>query len=811
MTPIATRMSWEMPLSFAQQRLWLIHQLEPESAVYNVPRAVRLRGEISTSALWQSLQEIVRRHETLRTRFETRDGGPVQIIDEPEEIPLPLIDISGVTEAEREEGARSLTRQEAMRPFDLKRGPVWRAAVARISAEDHLLLICLHHVASDGWSTGVLVREFTQLYEAYRAGDRSPLAELPVQYADFAVWQRQWLQGEALDAELEYWRRRLANLSTLELPTDRPRPATPSHRGARAPFRLSPELTENLKELSRREGVSLFMTLLAAFQLVLGRYAGQEDVVVGSAIANRNRVETEGLIGFFVNQLVLRTDLSGNPSFRELLQQVRETTLGAYEHQDLPFEKLVEELQPDRSLSHTPIYQVLFIWENLPLQKVGGAHSAVVSFQIDNPTSKFDWVVTLQETEEGISGSWRYRTELFDKSTIERVCLQFQTLLNRIVASPHEQLGNLKMVIDVNEKPSENSRQLNLIKKARPNTVLLPIKNLVSTEHISPGQGLPLVMTPAIDDFDPIEWAATECEFIEKNLLKHGAILFRGFKIEDPAEFERFTSTICPELFAEYGDLPREGVSGRVYGSTPYPNDQAILFHNESSHMHCWPLKIWFYCLTSPQQGGETPVVDCRDLCRQLDPALKQKFFDKGLLYVRNFGDGFDVSWQEFFRTSDPAAVEEFCFKAGILCEWRGKNSLRTKRLCTAVTNHPHTGEQIFFNQLQAHHISCLDPVTREVLLRQYGEEWAPRNVYYGDGERIPDTVVNEVKRLYDQNAKSFTWRRGDILMLDNMLVAHGRNPFVGPRKIVVAMGEMIQAATHPAAVNGQNSRTTLS
>jgi alpha-ketoglutarate-dependent taurine dioxygenase len=306
------------------------------------------------------------------------------------------------------------------------------------------------------------------------------------------------------------------------------------------------------------------------------------------------------------------------------------------------------------------------------------------------------------------------------------------------------------------------------------------------------------MVSPAVADFNPIEWAATEREFIETNLLKYGAILFRGFNLDGPEEFERFASAICSELFADYGDLPREQVGVKVYGSTPYPNDQAILFHNESSHMHCWPLKIWFYCLTPPRQGGETPVVDCRDLYRQMDPAMRKKFCDKGLMYVRNFSADLDVRWQDFFRASDPTAVEEFCRGAGILCEWREENTLRTKRICPAVVVHPRTGQNVFFNQLQAHHISCLESTVRGGLLNLFGEEGLPRNVYYGDGERIPDSVVTELKDLYEKHAKSFTWQQGDLLMVDNMLVAHGRRPFVGPRKIVVAMGEMVNSTAGP-------------
>jgi alpha-ketoglutarate-dependent taurine dioxygenase len=482
----------------------------------------------------------------------------------------------------------------------------------------------------------------------------------------------------------------------------------------------------------------------------------------------------------------------GEQTVRELLREVRETTLEAYEHQDVPFERIVEELQPDRNQSHTPIFQVLFVLQNARSQTPESGTAMIRVLPMNNLTSKYDWVVTVHETRNGISGIWQYNAELFDESTIERLNLEFRTILTKIAESPDTSLSKLELIL-MKENNLELSRGPSLLAGATPMTVALPLENPVGTSFFS-DQTLPLIMSPRIDDFDLIEWAETEQEFIEKNLLEHGAILFRGFSVEGASEFERFASTICPELFGDYGDLPREGVGGRVYCSTPYPNDLPILLHNESSHMHRWPMKIWFYCLTAPQHGGETPVVDCRELYEQLDPALRQKLTDKGLLYVRNFGEGLDVSWQEFFRTSDEAIVEEFCGNAGIVCEWGARNRLRTKKVCAAVATHPKTGQLALFNQLQSHHVSCLDSTTREALLSQFGEDGLPRNVYYGDGERIPDSTVSELRQLYEKHAKSFKWKNGDILMVDNMTVAHGRNPFVGLRKILVAMGEMATA-----------------
>ena len=324
-TPTISRRNADepVPLSFAQQRLWFLDQFQPGSPVYNIPAALRITAPLNAFALEQSLNEIVRRHEALRTTFAAVDGRPVQVIAPALRVPLPVTDLRGLPQTERETEATRLATQEAQHPFDLARGPLVRATLLRLGAGDHVLLLTMHHIVSDGWSMGVFFRELAVLYEAYATGKPSPLPELPVQYADFAQWQRQWLQGEVLAAHLTYWKQHLAGApEVLELPTDRPRPAVQSFRGATYPFTLPPALSTALKTLSQREGVTLFMTLLAAFKTLLHRYTGQGDLVVGAPIANRTRAEIEGLIGFFVNTLVLRTDLSGNPRFGELLGRV---------------------------------------------------------------------------------------------------------------------------------------------------------------------------------------------------------------------------------------------------------------------------------------------------------------------------------------------------------------------------------------------------------------------------------------------------------------------------------------------------------
>jgi amino acid adenylation domain-containing protein len=438
----------ELPLSFAQQRLWVIDLLEPGNPAYNVPFAASLSGELSPALLARIFAEIVRRHEALRTTFAIRADRPVQVISPEVRVELPVVDLAELPPAEREARARRLALEEARRPFDLRRGPLLRLALVRLAAREHVLLLNLHHIVSDGWSLGVLLRELEALHTAFSRGRRSPLPELPVQYADFAVWQRSWLQGEALATQLGFWKRRLAGAPhLLELPLDRPRPAVQTFDGAVHPMTLSPSLTEAVRGLCQVQGVTPFMALLAAWTVLLGRHAGQEDVVVGSPIAGRNRREIEGLIGFFVNTLALRADLSGSPTFGELLGQVRQTALDAYAHQDVPFERIVEEVAVERDLAVSPLFQVLFVLQNAPVGDLAVPGLQISPLALDTGLTKLDLSLTLGEGPAGLSGALEYNTGLFDAGTAEWLTSRFLALLEAAVREPGLPVTDLPILL----------------------------------------------------------------------------------------------------------------------------------------------------------------------------------------------------------------------------------------------------------------------------------------------------------------------------------------------------------------------------
>ncbi|MFB1485365.1 amino acid adenylation domain-containing protein, partial [Corallococcus sp. RDP092CA] len=441
-----TSSSAPRPLSFAQQRLWFIDQLEPGSPLYNIPVAVRLDGTLNVSAMERALREVVRRHEALRTTFVDGTSGPVQRVWPEAGLSLGVRDLSGCTEEEQASLARTRIEQEILRPFDLENGPLLRALLLKLGERKHVLVVTMHHIVSDGWSMGVFVNEVSALYAAFTQGLPSPLPELPVQYADYAVWQRDWLQGEVLRQEEDFWKQKLAGApQVLELPTDHPRPAVRGNAGALHRFSLSEPLVLRLRALAQQEEASLYMVLLAGWQALLSRYSGQQDISVGTPVAGRTQAETEGLIGFFVNTLVMRTDLSGAPDFLHLVRRVKQGALESFEHQHIPFEKLVEVLQPERSRSYTPLVQSMFALQNVPARKASLPDVKLQVLELESRTAKFDLSLFFLETAQGLAGAVEYSTELFEASSIQRMAEHLRMLFEGAVARPDEPVTRLPL------------------------------------------------------------------------------------------------------------------------------------------------------------------------------------------------------------------------------------------------------------------------------------------------------------------------------------------------------------------------------
>lgn len=434
------------PLSFAQQRLWFLSRLEPESSNYNEPSAIRLHGPLNRGALGAAINQLVARHEVLRTTIGIFDGEPRQVVNAHVDAEVRTVDLRATPPEQLDNELQKTLLALIRQPFDLARELPLRVLLVQVGDEEHILLKVMHHIASDGWSTGIIWRELSKFYGDYLSGVETELPELAIQYQDYADWQRDWLQGKILQDQLEYWKQTLSNLEPLNLPADRPRAAGQKSPAARVILDLDKGVAESLKALSKQQGVTLFMTLLAAFQTLLHRYCGQDDLVVGTPIAGRTRSEVESLVGFFVNTLVMRTKVDGIPTFLELLANARDTALGAYAHQDIPFEKLVEEINPVRDLDTTPLFQVFFAYQNAPRVAVEFAGIESTPLEVSNGQSKFDLLITVMDWDAGLRLRAEYAVDLFDAKTIERMLDNFHTLLKGIVNDPSRRLSDLPLL-----------------------------------------------------------------------------------------------------------------------------------------------------------------------------------------------------------------------------------------------------------------------------------------------------------------------------------------------------------------------------
>ncbi|WP_460141186.1 non-ribosomal peptide synthase/polyketide synthase [Pseudomonas sp. S2_E01] len=792
------------PLSLVQRRLWIAEQLAGGTSAYGMPMALRLRGELSIQRLIGSFAAVVQRHEVLRTAYAQDDeGDPIALIREQVPVDFPLTDLSGFSRSAQEEHVAQAALDNVRTPIDLEQAPLWRGRILHLGASEHVLLFCMHHIISDGWSMGVLVNELVQTYHLGEDPDTARLPALDVQYSDFALWQQALEQQGVLGQQAVYWKGQLAGYSgQLSLPTDNPRGLVPSFDGDSVQFRLTGELSRALRQHSTQAGVTLYSTLLASFQVLLHQVSGAADVLVGADVAGRGQPELERLIGFFVNVLPLRSRFDAAVPFASFLANTQQTLLGALEHQDLPFDMIVDACGVARHKGMNPLVQVLFVMNNLPgrVQTLGGL--SVETLPVLESHSKFDMALFVDDEEGQLLGNWQFATTLFGHERIQYLVKAWIALLEQIVADQDIQLGAISMPVEHAAAaarpavPGPKADKLGKFLKRSAATVSKIRPAPVRESLLAAPQPFPLLVEPNEPNLDLIEWIKQNRPLLEQKLAEHAGILFRGFALDGVQGFEAFAEAIQPGLYGQYGDLPKKEGGKNTYRSTPYPERKMILFHNESSHQDRWPRKQMFYCEQPSLSGGATPVVDCRLMYEKLPADLREKFEDKGLLYVRTFTDKLDVSWQHFFKTEDRAEVEARCRAGGIQWRWLDNDELQTRTPGPAIIRHPVTGAKSFFNQVQLHHIYWLEPEVREDLLSMYGLERMPRHVYYGDGTPIEDEVMQRIGELYEECAVRFDWQKGDAILLDNMLVAHARDPYEGPRKIVVAMGDMVDHST---------------
>lgn len=799
----ADEQSRDFPLSFGQHRIWFLEQLDPGSVTYNESVAVRLLGRLDVSALSWSLNQIIERHEILRTVFVNKRGEPLQRIQPPFELSMDIVDLSALEEQDREARIQSVAVADANRQFDLTTGPLLRATLLCLGSDDHALIVAMHHIISDNWSMKIVIRELSELYTA-RLEERQPqLPIVSIQYADYALWQRQALQGAVLQRHQRFWRQQLANAPLpLDLPSNRSRTASRRFQGARQPLHISSSLTRELGELAKAEDATLYMVVLAAFQTLLHRYTGQDDIVVGTTVADRDNQQTEQVVGFFVNTLALRTQLAGNPPFHLLLKQVRTTVLGAFEHRELPFEIIIENLSlpKERRLSPHPLFNVMFTLLDDPMELGLPLPGLTVrTIDLDLGLAKRELTLRLMH-QPGLAlvGAFEYDADSFSPETMHSMASHFETLLASIAAQPYGRIDTFDIRTDVERREQKlkdqgrdeaNHKKMKRFLTSKPKATAISDELLVRSTPLLPNQRMPLLIEPAIDGIDLVQWAGQNHDVIENQMIEHGAILFRGFPIGSAEDFERFARAISPTLLDyEERSTPRSGVQGQVYTSTEYPPDQIIMQHNEMAYSNKWPEKLWFYCALPAQQGGETPIADGQLVYEMIDPTIRQRFIEKGAMYVRNYGSGLDLPWQEVFQTDDRTVVEQYCRANDISFEWRDRGYLRTRQVRQSVLTHPVTGATVWFNSVHMFHIAGLEPAVRESLLGLFKEEDLPRNAYYGDGSPIEPTIIEEIRDIYQQVSISFPWQVHDVMLVDNLAVSHGRQPFVGPRKVMVVM-----------------------
>jgi amino acid adenylation domain-containing protein len=784
-------------LAPAQLSLWLSDQMvqTQDKQVFNISGTVILHGVLKCNLLQQAFELVIARHTSLRMNFVERMGEASMKVAKDSEFKLLTHNLTHyLTQAAQVERSQYLQEEFENRPFNLASAPLIRAMLLQLDEQKHQLSISMHHIISDGWSTGVLIDDLGRAYQALATQQAPSWQPLHITYVDYAHWQQTLLSGPAGQLLRDYWRDNLAAAPVNSaLPNHYPRPEQLSNEGALVVTIFNAEQTKRLKVFASEHRVSLNAVLLSGYLLFLHAVNDKSDVIIGSDFAGREHSALEALIGLFVRVLPLRSKLDNESLVINFIKQTQAASLQIMAHQALGLESLADLIEAPRINNIQPLVQQLFVMQNTPQKQWPMSEISLEPIDgLSAISSKFDSSLFVIETDE-LQCQWVFRKQLYNPEVMQKWLERWQLCVLQFIQMSEQPVRNIispmiqefKMMQKTARGNSFAGLKKGLKKRAKVTTG-------IKTSFLPETEQFPIILEPSSSDLDPINWAGNNRDTIDDYLKQYGGIIFRNFALQSPQEFESFADAIQPGLYGQYGDLPKKEGGKNTYKSTPYPEKQMILYHNESSHLDKWPRKQWFFCELPSKIGGATPIVDCRRMLKELPEELVAKIKQKELLYVRNFIPNLDVAWQDFYKTDNKAQVEARLIASNSEFRWLDNGGLQTRTKTHGVIKHHLSGEESFFNQVQLHHESCLEESVRNDLIEMVGHEYLPRNVFFGDGTPISYKEMKIIGEAYERCAVRFGWQKGDVVMVDNMLAAHARDPYEEPRKIVVAMGDMV-------------------
>jgi amino acid adenylation domain-containing protein/non-ribosomal peptide synthase protein (TIGR01720 family) len=803
----AIEMSDNYVVSPVQEQMWLIDGYGASREAYTITAAFNVDGNLHVAALFKALETLQERHEILRTVFVTINGEPRQKVLPFEKSAHCYVDIR--EEENIPQINTELANEEANVSIDLGKGPLFRPKLVRIEEEKYVLFLTMHHIITDDWSMEIMMNELSVLYEAFSNHKESPLVPLRLQYKDYAAWQKKIL-FDNYHNHLRFWLNVFDNMpASLNLRSDAASVVNTS--GAEEIlFSFDKQIKDTLEAVSIKNGATIYMTLLALLNTLLTAFTGQTDIVIGSPFAGREHPDLEDQLGPYLNTLALRTNFSMFNTLDELIKKVKDNWLKAIDHGMFPIDKLINELRISGKMQGASLYDVGFTWHNttgMSKVKASGATKITISPFVSNiQRVKTDFWFHAHEADSEIQFSFLYNKDMYSHSSMSSLIHDFKLLIGNV---KHDQIQSVQELIEAvkntNRKTvfmEQQSKKNRNLKKffGTPGKKDQPANRSLVREHFLQGQGYPLVIQSQFHGLVLNEWIKTNIEELKRKLIGNGALLLRGFHVNTLEEFREGAIAFSDNLM-KYIDQssPRSLVGEKLYTSTDHPADQVIPMHSELSYSRSWPLQIMFHCVQPAETGGETPICDTRSILKGLSAKTLKGFAERGILYVRNIVEGFGLRWQDVYQTEDKHVVEEYCNRHDIRFKWISDKHLNISWSGTAISEHPVTGEKVWFNHGLFFNEHILPHAVREVI---GNADYLPFNTFYGDGKPIPADVIREIKQAFESAKVTFAWEKGDVLLLDNMLMTHGRHPFTGNRKVVVAM-------TNP--YSGKPANTTFS